>query len=81
MYRELCPDKDGNRCTVVVWRELPGSATSYRADDFLVGLEARELPNTAEARLKYFEEKAARAGSETGGIGIGPIPALSKSDA
>jgi hypothetical protein len=33
MYRELCRDDFGNRYTVVVWRELPGSATSYTLED------------------------------------------------
>lgn len=33
IYRELCQDQDGNRYTVIVWREMPGSATSYTLDD------------------------------------------------
>lgn len=33
MYRELCQDEDGTRYTIIVWRELPGSATSYTLDD------------------------------------------------
>lgn len=33
VYREICQDEDGNRYTVIVWRDLPGSATSYTLDD------------------------------------------------
>ncbi len=33
IYRELCHDEDGNRYTVMGWRELPGSANSYTLKD------------------------------------------------
>lgn len=33
LYRELCQDDDGNRYTVVVWRNLPGTFTSYTLED------------------------------------------------
>ncbi|TQI72873.1 hypothetical protein FHT98_0592 [Bosea sp. AK1] len=43
---------------------------TIRPDEFLGWLEAERLPNTAATRLKYVEQKAAGAGSETGGIGV-----------
>jgi hypothetical protein len=43
---------------------------TVRPDDFLDWLKARKLPNTAATRLKCVEEKAARAGSETGRAGL-----------
>lgn len=33
VYRELCQDDEGNRYTVIVWRDWPGSATSYSLED------------------------------------------------
>lgn len=34
LYRERCQDEDGNRFTVIVWRDWPGlSAVSYTLDD------------------------------------------------
>lgn len=43
---------------------------TIRPDELLAWLEAKGLPNTAETRLKYVEERATTAGSETGGLGI-----------
>lgn len=43
---------------------------TIRPDEFLAWLEAGNLPNNAATRLKYVEEKATSAGSETGGVGI-----------
>jgi hypothetical protein len=54
---------------------------TIKPDDFVAWLEARKLPNTAAHRLKYVEEKATRAGSETRGVGITADPrALSTPD-
>ncbi len=34
LYRERCKDEDGNRYTVIVWRDYPGtSLTSYTLED------------------------------------------------
>lgn len=34
LYRERCKDEDGNRYTVIVWRETPGTnLTSYTLED------------------------------------------------
>lgn len=33
VYREVCLDDGGTRYTVIVWRELPGSLTSYTLED------------------------------------------------
>jgi hypothetical protein len=34
LYRELCKDEGGNRYTVIVWRDFPGtSLTSYTLED------------------------------------------------
>ncbi|RYF31622.1 MAG: hypothetical protein EOO23_01935 [Comamonadaceae bacterium] len=38
---------------------------SIRPDEFLAWLDAEKLPNTAATRLKYVEQKAAGATSET----------------
>jgi len=43
---------------------------TIRPDEFLAWLESQGLPNTAATRLKYVEEKATGAGSQTGGIGL-----------
>ncbi len=55
---------------------------TIRPDEFLAWLESQGLPNTAATRLKYVEEKARGAGSETGGIVFAADPrTLSKADA
>ena len=33
LYRELCQDDESNRYTVIVWRHLPGTRTSYTLED------------------------------------------------
>lgn len=34
LYRERCNDEEGNRYTVIVWRDWPGtSSTSYSLED------------------------------------------------
>lgn len=34
LYREQCQDEDGNRYTVIVWKDWPGSPlTSYTLED------------------------------------------------
>ena len=33
VYREFCQDDEGNRYTVIVWRDWPGSSTSYTLED------------------------------------------------
>ena len=43
---------------------------TIRPDEFLAWLDALGLPNTAVPRLRYVEEKAKSAGSETGGISV-----------
>ncbi|WP_377848599.1 hypothetical protein [Bosea sp. UC22_33] len=43
---------------------------TIRPDEFLAWLETERLPNTAATRLKYVEQKASGAGSETSGIGV-----------
>ena len=43
---------------------------TIKPDEFLAWLQVRSLPNSAATRLKYVEEKAVGAGSETGGVGI-----------
>jgi len=43
---------------------------TIRPDEFLAWLEAQGLPNTAATRRSFVEEKAKRAGSETGGSGV-----------
>ena len=43
---------------------------TIKPDELLAWLDAQGLPNTAATRRRYVEEKATRAGSETGGIGV-----------
>ena len=43
---------------------------TIRPDEFLAWLEARALLNTAATRLRYVEEKAVGAASETQGVGV-----------
>lgn len=55
---------------------------TIKPEEFLSWLEKEGLQNTAAARLKYVEGKAAGAGSETGGLGVAADPrARFKSDA
>lgn len=92
---ELAHDHDDMPADYEVWHEAARSVVNewlargralqivtVKPDEFLAWLDARGLPNTAATRLKYVEEKAAGAGSETGGGGIAADPrALSKPDA
>jgi hypothetical protein len=92
---ELAHDRDDMPGNYDVWRAAAvrvvnawlarGRAlqiVTIKPDEFLAWLEDKGLPNTAATRLKYVEEKASGAGSETGGVGIAADPrALSGADA
>lgn len=54
---------------------------TVRPSEFLAWLRVKGLPNTAKTRLQYVEQKASRAGSELGGIGIAAGPKVVSSAA
>jgi len=50
---------------------------TIKPDEFIAWLQEKGLPNTAATRLKFVEDKAVTAGSETAGVGVAASPNVS----